>query len=93
MELFDLFAQLDLKEVPQTRATNATLQNIVAVIAIIAGAIAVLIIVLAGLRYITSRGNPNETAKAKDAIIYAVVGLIIIISAFSIVNYVVLGVG
>jgi multisubunit Na+/H+ antiporter MnhB subunit len=59
----------------------------------ITGAIAVLIIVIAGFRYIVSQGNPNEVTTSRNAIIYSLVGLIVIIAAYAIVNFVVLGVG
>jgi len=50
------------------------------------------IIVLAGFRYIISQGNPNEVATAKNAIIYSLVGLVVIMFAFAIVNFVLEGV-
>jgi hypothetical protein len=55
----------------------------------IAGALALLMISVSGLRYITSAGNPEKTAKAKNGIIYSLVGLIIAISAEAIVVFVV----
>lgn len=57
----------------------------------IAGALALLIITVSGLRYITSAGNPEKVSKAKNGIIYAVVGLVIAISAEAIVAFVVNG--
>ena len=54
----------------------------------IVGAVAVGIIVVAGLMYVLSGGNPENTRRAKDAIIYAVVGLVIAIIARLIVTFV-----
>ncbi len=59
----------------------------------IAGAIAVLIIVIAGFRYIVSQGDPSQVAAARNAILYAVVGLVVIMFAFAIVNFVIGGLG
>jgi hypothetical protein len=59
----------------------------------ITGAIAVLIIVIAGFKYIISQGNPNDVATARNAIIYALIGLIVIMFAFAIVNFVLEGLG
>ena len=73
-------------------STNGRLQIILNVVLAITGAIAVLIIVLAGFRYIISQGNPNEVATAKNAIIYSLVGLVVIMFAFAIVNFVLEGV-
>lgn len=52
-----------------------------------AGAIAVLIITLAGFRYVTSAGDPQSAAKAKNAIIYTLIGLVIALSAFGIISF------
>ncbi len=54
----------------------------------IAGTIAVFMVVFGGLQYTLSNGDPQRAAKAKNTIIYSLVGLVIIISAFSIVNFV-----
>lgn len=59
----------------------------------VAGAIAVLIIVIAGFRYIVSQGDPSQVSTAKNAILYAIVGLIVIMFAFAIVNFVIGGLG
>lgn len=55
----------------------------------VAGAVALLVIVFGGLKYVLSRGNPDAITKAKDTIIYAVVGLVVALSAFAIVTFVV----
>ncbi len=52
------------------------------------GAVAILIIVIAGLQYILSQGDPQKTARAKDAILYAVIGLVVAILAQVIVSFV-----
>jgi hypothetical protein len=55
----------------------------------IIGAFALLIITVSGLRYITSSGNPEKVSKAKNGIIYSMVGLAVAISAEAIVAFVV----
>ena len=52
------------------------------------GAIAVLVIVIAGLRLILSNGDPQTVARSRNTIIYAAVGLAIAVSAEVIVTYV-----
>lgn len=53
--------------------------------------IAVLIIIVCGFRYIVAHGDPNATAQAKNGILYALVGLFIVMAAYSIVTFVVRG--
>lgn len=91
--IYSIFANLDLGPVQGSNADSAHLQTIVNTVLAITGAIAVLIIVVAGFRYIASQGNPNEVTTSKNAIIYSLIGLVVIIAAFAIVNFVVLGVG
>ncbi|MGH7237632.1 MAG: pilin [Candidatus Saccharimonadales bacterium] len=53
------------------------------------GVISVLFIVIGGFRYIVSAGDPQDAASAKNTILYAVIGLIIAMSAYAIVNFVI----
>ena len=55
----------------------------------IAGIAAVIVIVIAGIFYTISEGSPDKVRRAKDAIIYSVVGLAVILFAFVITNYVI----
>ena len=52
------------------------------------GAIAVIIIIVAGIFYATSNGNSNTVVKAKNTILYAVVGLVIVLLAFTITQFI-----
>jgi hypothetical protein len=42
-----------------------------------------------GLRYVVSGGNSNSVTAAKNTILYAIVGLIIALFAYAIVNFVI----
>lgn len=55
----------------------------------IAAAVAVLIIAISAFRIIISRGNSQDVQKARDAIIYASIGLVITMTAFAIVTFVI----
>ncbi len=57
--------------------------------------ILVIMIIYGGIRYVISRGKDDEVKNAKNTILYAIVGLIIAILAYAVVNFVVgsLGVG
>ena len=54
----------------------------------IAGLVAVGFIIFAAFRYVTSQGNPENSAKAQNTILYALVGLVIAISAIAVVTYI-----
>ncbi|HSW77242.1 MAG TPA: hypothetical protein VLG36_00405 [Candidatus Chromulinivoraceae bacterium] len=53
------------------------------------GAISVIMIVIGGLRYVVSGGNSTNITTAKNTILYAIVGLIIAIMAYAIINFVI----
>ena len=54
----------------------------------IVGAVAVIVIIVAGIMYATSGGDSGSVTKAKNMILYSVVGLIIVSAAFAITNFV-----
>lgn len=73
---------------PLPKTNDNALQTTLTDFFIILGALAVLMIVIAGVRYIFARGNAEATAKAKNMILYSVMGLVIAALAASIVNIV-----
>ena len=52
------------------------------------GLAAVVVIILGGVTYITSQGDAGKVTKAKNTILYGVIGLVVAILAFAIVNFV-----
>lgn len=67
---------------------NGIIRKVTQIIAILAGAAAVIIIVLSGIRYITSAGDAEGVSRAKKTIIFAAVGLIVIATGQAIINFV-----
>lgn len=52
----------------------------------VAGAVAVIFIIIGAFQYVTSNGDPGETKKARYTIIYSLVGLVFVIMSFAIVQ-------
>lgn len=52
------------------------------------GLVAVIVIIIGGVTYVTSQGEAAKVTKAKNTIIYGVVGLVVSLLAFAIVNFV-----
>jgi Type IV secretion system pilin len=73
---------------PVVSADNSTFSSILTIVFGIIGALSVLMIVVGGTRFITSQGNPQEAAKARGTLVYALVGLLIALAAEAIVNFV-----
>lgn len=64
------------------------LRNIINYFSIIVGVIAVVMIIVGGLRYITSGGESGKVGSAKTTIIYALVGLVVVALAQLVVHFV-----
>jgi uncharacterized membrane protein (DUF373 family) len=75
-----------------TNCTSSSLNNSIAaitnIILYIAGAGSIIMVVIGGLRYTISGGNPSAVNDAKNTILFAVIGLVISVSAYALVNYV-----
>lgn len=77
--------------IPQTEFTagpDGTIATVLRVVFGVAGGVALIMVVIGGLRYINSLGNAQNVAKAKDTILYAIIGLVVCILGFAIVNFV-----
>ena len=90
----------ELKRIDPTACdeeSSAILQRIVKpimqVLSILVGAVSVVVLIAAGLLYVISAGDANNVKRAKDAILYAIIGLVIAFSAQAIVTFVLGAVG
>jgi len=93
MSFMTFFAQIkiDKEEIgyntPITSDANP-LENILNLVYFTAGIASILVMVTAGYLFVTSRGDPNQMKRSKDAIRGAVIGLFAIIAAFAVTQFV-----
>lgn len=62
--------------------------RIIELLLILGGALAVFMLILAGIRYITAAGNADAAKKARGSIVHALIGVVLIVSAFVLVRLV-----
>ncbi len=74
--------------IDSTISANDVLMGILNTVYFAAGIVAVVVIIIAGIFYSISNGDPGKTKTAREAIIYAIVGLGVIMSAFVITGFV-----
>jgi len=77
-------------EVAGTDATtriNNIIHTIVNLLSAIVGVVAVIMIIVGGFRYITSGGNDTSVTSAKNTILYAIIGLVVVALAQLIVRF------
>lgn len=91
MNLLHIIAQITQEQVdiPRVELVNTSITKALQLVFGLAGAMAVIIVIIGGFNYTTSQGDPQKTSKAKNTILYALIGLVICISAFTIVSFVV----
>ena len=70
----------------------SVVEGIINGIITVVGIVAVVVIVVGGQRFIVSQGDPGKITAARGMIIYGVVGLIVALLAFAVVNFVLVNV-
>lgn len=86
-------ARLDPAKVNGVSKTSASdvLAGVLNAVYFAAGAVAVIVIILAGYTFVTSVYDPAKVAQAKNAILYSVIGLIVVVVAFFVTQFVMAG--
>jgi hypothetical protein len=82
-------SNIDVSSLPKTTAGDATIKTVLTIVFSIVGALSLLFITIGGFRYVLSQGDPQAVGKAKGTILYALIGLIVAITAVAIVTFVV----
>ncbi|MFO0862135.1 MAG: pilin [Candidatus Saccharibacteria bacterium] len=75
--------------VPGPSDFTVLISRVTNILLFVAGAVAVIFIIVGGIQYSTSGGSEDKTRTAKSTITNAVIGLIVTILAFVIVNFVI----
>ncbi len=66
-----------------------SIKTITNVLLFVIGAVAVIMIILGGIRYTTSNGDSSQITAAKNTILYAVIGLVVALLAYAIIDFVI----
>ena len=67
---------------------NSIISIIINTLIFAIGIVAVIMIIMGGINYATSQGDPSKVKKGKDTILYGIIGLVVSLLAFAIVNFV-----
>jgi hypothetical protein len=67
---------------------NSLVKTVINVLSLIVGAVAVVMLIVGGFRYVTSGGKQESVAGAKNTILYALIGLVIVAVAQIVVRFV-----
>lgn len=69
-----------------------SIKDIINAVIGILGIVCVIVMIIGGINYMTSSGDAGKVKKAKDTILYGLIGLIVCVLAFAIVNFVILNI-
>ncbi len=70
-------------------ALKSDVTNIINAIIGVLGLVCVVIMIIGGINYMTSSGDAAKVKKAKDTILYGLIGLVVCVLAFALVNWVI----
>jgi hypothetical protein len=91
---YRVMAVIDTSGLPhQSGVGMDDLNKVLQIVFGLAASISLLVIVIAGFRYIVAHGDPDGVSRAKKAILYAIIGLLVSLAAFSIVTLVLRNIG
>ena len=68
---------------------NGVFRQVTNIVLYIVGVIAVIMLIIGGIKYVVSGGDAKKVVDAKNTVLYAIIGLIICFLAFAIVNFVI----
>lgn len=71
-----------------TRTVTGTIADVGNILIFIVGAVSVLMLIIGGLRYAVSGGDQNAISAAKNTILYAIIGAVVAVASYAIVNFV-----
>lgn len=71
-----------------TDKVNKLIALVINIFSLVVGVVAVIMIIIGGLKYITSSGDSNNITSAKNTILYAIIGLVVVALAQFIVKFV-----
>ena len=72
---------------------NDIIKKVINILSWVVGVVSVIMIIIAGFKYVTSGGNDSSVSSAKNTILYAIVGLVIVALAQVIVRFVLSNLG
>ncbi|MGH7156731.1 MAG: pilin [Candidatus Saccharimonadales bacterium] len=79
---------INANNLPQSCANASSLNHLLTILFTIIGALAFLMLVIAGFRYVISQGEPQKMAEIRSQIIYIAIGLVLTGSADIIVTFI-----
>lgn len=75
-------------EQPGETGVNSVIKTVINILSLAVGVISVIMIIIGGLKYVVSSGDSSNVSSAKNTILYAIIGLVVVALAQIIVRFV-----
>jgi len=84
-------AKIDPSDIPglPTREADNILGDVLTLVYFFTGVVAMIVLIIAGIMYATANGDSSRITAAKNTILYSIVGLVLILMAFTITGFVI----
>ncbi len=69
-------------------SVEGIVEKVINILSIVVGVVSVIMIIIGGLKYVTSSGDSGNVTSAKNTILYAIIGLVVVAMAQAIVRFV-----
>lgn len=80
-------------DTPGKNSVNTMIKKVITTLSIVAGIVTVFMVILAGFQFVTSGGDSNRVSKARTALIYSMIGLLVVALSQFLVIFVLSNVG
>lgn len=71
-----------------TNSIQTIFRGVANALIFLVGSVSVIMIIIGGLRYVISNGDSKQISAAKDTLLYAIIGVIVAIAAYAIINFI-----
>ena len=91
-DIITKFGLPTVQPVDEENANDNLEGNVISILNAVIGVLSfvcVVVIIIGGVNYMTSSGDAGKVKKAKDTILYGIIGLVVCVLAFAIVNFVI----
>lgn len=79
---------LSTDKIPTLRCVPVVFHNIISAALVFSGVVALFFLIFSGIKFITSGGDPKQAEAAKKTLTYAIIGLVLVLSSFFIINFI-----
>ncbi|MCB9834673.1 hypothetical protein H6792_01415 [Candidatus Nomurabacteria bacterium] len=83
----------NVEDIDKSKTIGEVFSSVTQVLLVVIGIASVIVIIIAGLRMVFSQGDPKAFESARNTILYAIIGIVIALLSYAIINFVLTSIG